>query len=124
LSKVAGTQPDHIASAAPAGLFLRLLSAALASGRAHLANPDGNEPEQPERWGWRLRTIGTGDNARAEWQSQGHRIGWVDGPDVYLNRTRPMLLPRSWPKSRGQSPRNASNTPQAVEGKKPSGERG
>jgi hypothetical protein len=77
-------QADHLAAAEPAALFLRLLAAALASGRAHAAGPDGHEPKAPEAWGWRLKTIGAGDHTRDEWQPQGRRIGWIAGTDLYL----------------------------------------
>src|SRR5262249_25466092 len=55
-----------------------------ASGRAHVAGPSGREPEAPEAWGWRLRTVGSGEHERDEWQPQGRRIGWVEGADLYL----------------------------------------
>jgi hypothetical protein len=84
LAKAAEAQAAHIASAEPAGLFVRLLAASLASGRAHIAGPDGSAPKEPERWGWRLRTTGAGENARDEWHAQGHLIGWIDGENLYL----------------------------------------
>jgi hypothetical protein len=73
---VTAAHAADIISAEPAALFLRLLSAAVASGRAHLANPEDEHPEDAQRWGW--RPTGT------EWQAQGRRIGWVDGENVYL----------------------------------------
>src|SRR5262249_18995564 len=44
LLEAAAAQAGHVQAAEPAGLFLRLLAAALASGRAHVAGPDGLEP--------------------------------------------------------------------------------
>jgi hypothetical protein len=76
LAQVAAAHAADILSGEPAALFLRLLSAAVASGRAHLASPDSEHPEDAQRWGW--RPTGT------EWQAQGRRIGWVDGDSVYL----------------------------------------
>ena len=61
-----------------------MLQAAVAGGRAHVAAPEGQEPGDPERWGWRLKTIGTGQHERDEWQPHGERIGWVDGNNLYL----------------------------------------
>ncbi|MBI1913615.1 MAG: DUF927 domain-containing protein [Planctomycetes bacterium] len=87
LREAAAAQAEHVQAAEPTALFLRLLAAALASGRAHVAGPDGAEPgalDRPEAWGWRLRTMGTGEHARDEWQPQGERVGWVDGADLYL----------------------------------------
>jgi hypothetical protein len=78
-------QPEHVQAADVCGHFLHLLAGALTSGRAHVANPAGKEPMHPERWGWRLGTMGAGDNARAAWQSQGRRIGWADGENLYLD---------------------------------------
>jgi hypothetical protein len=79
---VAAEQAAHIASAEPTGQFLRLLSAALASGRAHVAGPDGAAPAGAEGWGW--RTKGAAADSGDEWQPQGRRIGWVDADALYL----------------------------------------
>jgi hypothetical protein len=84
LAEAGAAQAGQIATAEPAGLFLRLLAAALASGRAHVAARDGNEPANAQAWGWRQRTIGAGANARGEWQPQGQRVGWLEGDNLYL----------------------------------------
>jgi hypothetical protein len=84
LLEAGDTQTAKIQAAEPASLFVRLLSAAIASGRAHIVDPEGRAPKDPERWGWRLRTMGAGDNTRDEWQPQGHLIGWIDGESLYL----------------------------------------
>jgi hypothetical protein len=82
--EAAERQAEHVRAAEPAGQFLRLLSAALASGRAHVANAHGNEPNGAQKWGWRPKAVGTGDQGREEWQAQGRRIGWVEGENLYL----------------------------------------
>jgi hypothetical protein len=84
LVEAAAAQTEHVQAADAVGCFLRLLGAALASGRAHVARPDGRQPESPESWGWRLQRIGAGENEREEWRPQGERIGWVDVADLYL----------------------------------------
>jgi hypothetical protein len=84
LMDAAARHAQHVEAAEPTALFLRLLAAALASGRAHVAGPDGSAPEGPEAWGWRLRTFGAGENARDDWQPGGERVGWLDGTDLYL----------------------------------------
>ena len=85
LSEAAAEQESHLAAAEPTGYFLRMLAAALASGRAHVASPEGKEPEAtPQAWGWREITTGSEQYARGVWQPQGRRVGWVDGPDLYL----------------------------------------
>jgi hypothetical protein len=82
LGEAAAAQTEHVQSAEPVGQFFRLLSAALASGRAHCAAQDGTVPESPEAWGWRRHE--TGENHPLEWRCPGRRIGWVDGPNLYL----------------------------------------
>jgi hypothetical protein len=85
LLQAAAEQSNHLAAAEPTGHFVRILAAAIASGRAHVAGPDGKEPaDLPEAWGWREVTIGGGEHARTVLQPQGRRVGWVDGQDLYL----------------------------------------
>jgi hypothetical protein len=74
LTEAGAAQAAHIATAEPAGQFLRLLSAALASGYAHVADGDGNQPPEPQRWGWRPDAGGP----------QGTRVGWLVDGEVYL----------------------------------------
>jgi hypothetical protein len=76
LVEAAREHAKHIAGSEPTGMFLRLLSAALASGRAHVAGADGEQPQDPGRWGWRPGS--------QDWQPQGRRVGWVDGAALYL----------------------------------------
>jgi hypothetical protein len=76
LEEAGAGQAEHVASAEPCGHFLRLLAAALASGRAHVAAPDGGCPSGADAWGWRT----TGDGS----DPLGRRIGWIEGPDLYL----------------------------------------
>ncbi|MBI3864646.1 MAG: DUF3854 domain-containing protein [Planctomycetia bacterium] len=81
----ADLQAAHQAVSEPAQHFLRLIGAVLSSGRAHVADVNGNAPaETPEAWGWRKVTIGTAGNTRDEWQPQGRRIGWVDADNLLL----------------------------------------
>lgn len=77
---VAGqAQSDHDSDADPAARFTELVSAALASGRAHVADTTGLAPLHAQRWGWRADTTSPPD-----WRAQGPRIGYVDGDNVYL----------------------------------------
>ena len=99
----AQTQAAQIQAAEPAGVFLRLLSAAVASGRSHVADPDGNQPRNPERWGWQQKTIGAGQNEREEWQPQGNRIGWVDGEDLYLEPDASYAAAQEFAREQGDS---------------------
>lgn len=82
LGEMAEAQAEHLASEDVANRFLSLLSAAIASGRAHIANAkDGREPSDPDAWGWREDSIGP---VSSEWRPQGELIGWLDGVNVYL----------------------------------------
>ncbi len=85
LGKAAAAQVEHQRGSEPTVRFLELVASAVATGRAHIANPNGDPPARPEAWGWRQRTFGTGDYARDEWQPQGRRIGWVDDAGLYLD---------------------------------------
>jgi hypothetical protein len=80
-------QADHQTGEEPARRFFDLLSAAIASGGAYVAGSDGNEPDTPVAWGWRERTIGTGDYVRTEWQARGDCVGWLEGGELYLEAT-------------------------------------
>jgi len=87
LGKAAAAQELHQRSSEPTTVFLDLLSAAIASGEAHIANPDGEVPEdsKPEALGWRSFLLGSGDFEREQWRPQGARVGWIEGDDLYLN---------------------------------------
>src|SRR5262249_46247457 len=85
LGEVAAAQAEMVRSADPCDLFLRLLAGALASGRAHLAGLDGEEPKVSEgdesdhrddavALGWK-RAPGGGRHP------QGRLIGWINGDD-------------------------------------------
>ena len=80
LCEAGSAQAEHGRAADPVEAFVRLLAAALASGRAHVAAPDGGYPDTPAAWGWRRETI----RGSPEWAPQGRRVGWVDGEALYL----------------------------------------
>jgi hypothetical protein len=84
LGDAAAAQGQHQAAGEPTRRFCELLSAAIASGRAHVAGPEGDEPEKPGAWGWRRATVGTGDYEREEWRPLGERVGWVEKESLYL----------------------------------------
>jgi hypothetical protein len=85
LQASAGQQEAEIAAQDPANRFLEFLVSSVASGRAHVASREGFEPEQALAWGWRLESVGAGDNAETRWRPQGKQIGWLDGEDLYLD---------------------------------------
>jgi hypothetical protein len=84
LIEAADAQTSHQQSAEPTQHFLRLLAAALSSGRAHVASLNGGEPANPASWGWRTTTIHGECGSREAWQEQGYRIGWIDGDNLFL----------------------------------------
>jgi hypothetical protein len=84
LTEAAAVQAAHLATAEPTGLFLRLLSAAVASGYAHIANVDCDEPPEPQRWGWRLEQFRTKDGTDFVARPQGVRVGWLVEGELYL----------------------------------------
>jgi hypothetical protein len=86
LGALATDQARHQRVSDPARLFLALLGGAVASGRAHVAGPDGQEPADiPQAWGWRLFTVGAGEHERQEWRFVGERVGWVVKDALYLD---------------------------------------
>jgi hypothetical protein len=75
-------QADHQEGAEPAAHFMRLIRAAVASGRAHIASTVGSAPvENQGAWGWRR----TDTNQGQVWTPQGRRIGCVEGEALYLD---------------------------------------
>jgi hypothetical protein len=81
LGRAAEAQGEHQQSQEPTQRFLQLVLAALSSGRCHITNLQGEAPNpSPDAWGWRKNDGLSGPT----WNSQGHRIGWVDGDDLYL----------------------------------------
>jgi hypothetical protein len=78
LGEAGGEQAQQQRASDPASRFVQLLSAAIASGQAHVAKTKGNEPDHPEAWGWRMHTVGTGENMRTEWRPQGPCVGHIN----------------------------------------------
>src|SRR5207302_11239665 len=87
LLDAAARQEGHHERARPEQRFLELLMSAIGSGRAHVADRDGLVPEPGEAWGWRQRVVGVGEHVDSRWEPQGMRVGWLDGVDLYLDRT-------------------------------------
>ena len=77
--QTARAQGEHLADQDEIHRFFALLSAAIASGRAHAASIDSlKEPVlSPESWGWRLRG--------QYHEPQGNLIGWTEDTKLYLD---------------------------------------
>jgi hypothetical protein len=85
LREAAARQAEHVQAAEPCGHFVRLLRGVIASGRGHLAGPDGAAPDaSPEGWGWRRVEFTTREGPDYRWEPQGRRVGWVEGLDLLL----------------------------------------
>src|SRR5260370_5474590 len=79
LGVAARAQGDHQVGADPAQRFVELLRSAIASGRAHVAGPEGNRPDAGEgTWGWRLNPYGS-------YEPKGERVGWLEGDALWLD---------------------------------------
>jgi hypothetical protein len=76
LGEAAAAQATVQAHGEPAGRFVELLNTAIATGRAHIAGADGHAPASPMGLGWR--------EDGGAWVAAGDRVGWTDGPDLYL----------------------------------------
>ncbi len=76
LQHTVAAQAKHQGAGEPAMRFVEIARSLLASGRAHLADRDGAQPELcPESCGWRGGS------------PSGERIGWIDADDIYLEPT-------------------------------------
>jgi hypothetical protein len=80
LCESGSAQVEQVENAEPCAHFLRLLTASLASGRVHIAAPDGSKPLVPEGWGWRHEDT----HGHSSWRPLGRRIGWLDDEALYL----------------------------------------
>ena len=85
LLDAASDQRSHQAASEPAARFIELLSAAVAAGRAHLADEEGDRPANPGAWGWRRTPEAA--FANESWRPMGERVGWVadEGDDLFLD---------------------------------------
>jgi hypothetical protein len=77
LAIVATGQDKEQLEADPALRFRDLVQSLIATHRAHLLKADGRDPEEPERFGWRV------DGNRSF--PGGDCIGWTDGSNIYLD---------------------------------------
>jgi hypothetical protein len=70
-------QEEEQRSADPVERFLDLLRSALLSGKAHVADRNGKQPEKAAQWGWRSDEL-------MAWHALGPRVGWIDGEELYI----------------------------------------
>ena len=91
LHQAAAAQVEQVRSSEATQQFLRLINSVLASGRGHVAGPDGLEPPHASAWGWHgkeytHRVAGEPHAVETDvsFLPKGSRIGWVSGDDLYL----------------------------------------
>lgn len=101
LTDAAAAQAAHLMAAEPAGLFMRLLSAVLASGCAHVAAANGEAPQEPLHWGWRPDE--SADGAGARFRAQGVRVGWLADGDLYLEPDASFMAVQRFASAQGES---------------------
>jgi len=76
LGEAAAAQVTVQVHGVPGRRFLDLLAAAIRTGKAHVAGPDGKAPTHPAESGWR--------EEQGTWTAVGDLVGWVDGPNLFL----------------------------------------
>jgi hypothetical protein len=105
IEEAANAQTEHQQASEPTQRFLELLTAALASGRAHVANDRGDHPGRPEAWGWRSVTISPNTSQEcADWRAQGERVGWLVGDDdLYLEPEAAFTAVQKFARDGGES---------------------
>jgi hypothetical protein len=109
LHQAAAAQVEHVRSYEATHQFLRLLSGALASGRGHVAGPDGLKPASPEAWGWHGKeyNLREGEPHAADtdvsFLPKGSRIGWVSGDDLYLEPEASFAAAQELARQQGES---------------------
>jgi hypothetical protein len=99
LLEAADRHGEPMGDAEPAAHFVRLLGAALASGRAHVADPGGSHPEVPEAWGWRREDA----PVATAWRPQGRRIGWLGDDGLYLEPEAAYAAAQEMARDQGQA---------------------
>ena len=80
----AAAQEQYQRNARPELRFLRLLCSAVTSGECHIADADGERPNNQKiasANGWRRKRLLSGTH----WEAMGSRIGWIDGDDLFLD---------------------------------------
>jgi hypothetical protein len=104
LLAAAARQAPHVESAEPASHFLRLIAAAIAAGRAHVASTWGQSPG--DGWGWQDECVGEHMRSR----SCGQRVGWLVGDDLYLEPDASYAVAQDLARSQGEALTVTGNT--------------
>lgn len=101
--EVGRQQSQHHELSDPVEQFVHLLSSALSSGSAHVADAIGGPPTtSPGAWGWRWSTVGSGMYERDDWKPQGPRIGWIVDDNLYLDKDSSFAVAQKLAESHGR----------------------
>lgn len=87
LRELGADQAQFLQAEDPAARFMQLIYTALSSGRCHVKPLDGLPPSlimDMTGLGWKLRTYGSAEGERQEWEPQGHCIGRFEEGSIYL----------------------------------------
>ncbi len=104
LLEAAEAQTGYQANEEPASRFLTLLSSAIASGLAYVADSKTNsEPKGATDWGWRRRRFASGTVEREELQPNGLLVGWLDGDDLLLDPDTAFAVAQRLARDQGSS---------------------
>ncbi|HIB42411.1 MAG TPA: DUF927 domain-containing protein, partial [Nitrospina sp.] len=105
LGEVAQAQGTHHIGEEPATRFMELLDATITSGHAHIASiEDEAEPNNPDGWGWRKNTTGSGEDSRINWRPLGDRLGWIDeNENLFLDPNSSFATVQKMAKDQGTS---------------------
>ena len=83
LVALAREQAQLLHSQNPAERFISLIGSTLSSGRGHVTNVGGGEPDNLAAMGWRV--VGHNSEGAEIWRGQGRCIGWVKGEIIALD---------------------------------------
>jgi len=104
LIDVGKDQAQFQAHSDPAGRFVQLLTAAIATGKAHVATKEGGEPDDAAAWGW--QEDWKAETTRGQisgYRCCGTRVGWIDGSDVFLEPESSFLVAQTLARGQGSS---------------------
>jgi Domain of unknown function (DUF3854) len=77
LRQIAGGQEQHQRDADPVERFGLLLQSVLTSGRGHLVSVTGDNPDNPEKWGYKVLEKTSVYGSEVICQPQGSKVGWL-----------------------------------------------
>lgn len=97
-------QAEVTIDADPCDQFLRMVSAAIASGEAHLADPgDNGQPQNCTVLGWRSAPVRVGDHYDPDFRPRGPLVGWSDDRGIFLHPESSLNIAQTMGRQQGIS---------------------